>query len=186
MKTRKALIIGGSAGSLEVLLKLLPYLKKGIDFSIIVVLHRKSGMDNILTELFSSKTKLTVKEVEEKENIEDGTIYLAPSDYHLLIEKDYTFSLDHFEKVNYSRPSIDVSFQSAAEVYRNRLAGLLLSGANSDGMAGLQQIKKYGDVTAIQDPKSAVVSFMPLHALLNVKIDRVLAIEDMADFINGF
>ena len=186
MKNRKALIIGGSAGSLEVLLKLLPSVKKKIDFSIVVVLHRKSGMDNVLTELLSSKTQLAVKEVEEKEPVEDGIIYLAPSDYHLLIEKNYTFSLDHFEKLNYSRPSIDVSFQSAAEVYKNRLAGLLLSGANSDGMAGLQSIKNYGGTTAIQDPQSAVVSFMPLHALLNVKIDHVLPIDDMADFINGF
>lgn len=186
MKNHRAIIIGGSAGSLEVLLKILPSIKIGIDFSIIIVLHRKSGKDSVLTDLFNSKTDLAVKEVEEKENIEDGTIYLAPSDYHLLIEKNYTFSLDHFEKVNYSRPSIDVSFQSAAEVYKNRLAGLLLSGANSDGMAGLQQIKKHQGITAIQDPQSAVVSFMPLHALLNVKIDQILPIEEMAAFINEF
>lgn len=181
----EALIIGGSAGSLEVLLKVLPFLNVDIELAIIIVLHRKTGPGDLLTSLLSSRTKLPVKEAEEKEAVNVGTVYLAPPDYHLLIENDHTFSLDHFEKINYSRPSIDVSFQSAAEVYKNGLAGLLLSGANADGMAGLQQIKKYGGLTAIQEPESAAVSFMPLHALLNVKIDSVLTIKDMASFING-
>lgn len=184
MKNCEALIIGGSAGSLEVILKVLPYLNTDIKFVIIIVLHRKSGTDNLLTDLLSSRTKLPVKEAKEKESAKAGIIYLAPSDYHLLIENDHTFSLDHFEKINYSRPSIDVSFQSAAEVYKNKLAGLLLSGANEDGKAGLQYIKKHGGIAAVQDPDCAAVSFMPEQALLNVKIDAVLQIEEMASYIN--
>jgi len=117
MRKHRALIIGGSAGSLDVLLKVLPELKRNLDFAIIIVIHRKQGTDSLLTDLLSHRTNLRVKEADEKEKILDGNVYIAPSDYHLLIEKDFTFSLDYSEKINYSRPSIDVTFQSAADAY---------------------------------------------------------------------
>ena len=184
MKNCDAIIIGGSAGSLDVLLEVLPLIDNGIRFPIIIILHRMPGSDHLLSDLFASKARLTVKEIEEKEIIRNNIIYLAPSDYHLLIEKNHTFSLDHFEKVNYSRPSIDVAFQSAAEVYKNKLAGLLLSGANSDGVAGLQFIKKMGGYVMIQDPKSATVSYMPAKAQMEVEVDMVLEPANIAAFIN--
>lgn len=179
-----AIFIGGSAGSLEVLLKVLPDLKENIGFAIVVVLHRKPGSDEILTELLASRTHIPVKEVEEKDKVEPGFIYLAPSDYHLLLEKDATFSLDHTEKVNYSRPSIDVTFESAADLYKDALVGMLLSGANADGVAGLLKIKKLGGRVIIQHPDSAMVSYMPAQAGLYVNYDEMLRIEEIAGWIN--
>ncbi|CAM3129550.1 chemotaxis protein CheB [Kaistella daneshvariae] len=184
MKHCEALLIGGSAGSLEVLLKLLPGLKPALSFSIILVLHRKPGKDDILTNLLAARTEMMVKEVEEKEKMLPGTLYIAPPNYHLLIENDHTFSLDASEKVNFSRPSIDVTFESAAEVFGENLACLLLSGANSDGTAGLQAVKKYGGLALVQNPSAAVVDFMPQSALAHVNVDAVLNPTEMADYIN--
>ena len=181
----EALIIGGSAGSLEVLLKVLPVLDVDISFPIVIVIHRKHGSDSLLPDLLSSKTLLKVKEADEKEQLSAGYIYIAPSDYHLLIELDRTFSLDYSEKVNYSRPSIDVTFQTAAEVYKNKLACLLLSGSNTDGVNGLKSLKNWGGLAAIQDPESAQVSYMPAQAKLQVDIDIVLGIEKIGEFINS-
>ena len=184
MKECKALIIGGSAGSLEVLLKVLPDLNVELHFPIIIVMHRKSGKDSILTDLLTSKTKIPVKELQEKEKIAPNIIYIAPPNYHLLIETDETFSLDASEKINFSRPSIDVAFESAAEIFKDHLVGLLLSGANGDGTLGLKKIKQYGGKAMVQNPKTAVVSYMPEYALEHVSIDAVLAPEEMASYIN--
>lgn len=184
MKNCDALIIGGSAGSLDVLLKVLPQIGPVINFPIIIVLHRKPGSDNLLTDLLRAKTHLTVKEVEEKEEIDNSTIYIAPSNYHLLIEKNHTFSLDNSEKVNFSRPSLDVIFQSAAEIYKDKLVCFLLSGSNEDGVQGLKAVKGSGGRAIIQNPRSAVVPYMPAQAELNVDIDKILEIEEMPDYIN--
>ncbi|WP_174238632.1 chemotaxis protein CheB [Pedobacter sp. L105] len=179
-----ALIIGGSAGSLDVLLKVLPLLSTSLSFPVIIVIHRKHGTDSLLPELLSGRTRLFVKEVNEKEPIVAGTVYIAPSDYHTLIEQDRTFSLDYSEKVNYSRPAIDVTFQTAAEVYREKLVCLLLSGSNADGVNGLKSVKAWGGTAIIQDPATAQVAYMPEQASIHVKIDSILRIEDMAEFIN--
>jgi two-component system chemotaxis response regulator CheB len=184
MNVCEALVIGGSAGSLDVLLRVLPHLSPDLSFPIIIVVHRKHGADSLLPELLSGKTKLTVKEVDEKEKIRAGVIYIAPSDYHLLIEKDHTFSLDYSEKVNYSRPSIDVTFQAAAEIYKQNVVCMLLSGSNADGVNGLKSVKAFGGLAVIQDPSSAQVPYMPAQAAENVKIDYTLSIKDTAEFIN--
>ena len=184
MEKCNAVIIGGSAGSLEVLLKVFPMVKPEITFPIILVIHRKHGSDSLLTELLSSRTKLLVKEVDEKEPVLPGTIYIAPSDYHLLIEQDRSFSLDYSEKVNYSRPSIDVTFQTAAEVYKSNLVCILLSGSNADGVNGLKSVKMWGGLAAVQNPDTAQVSYMPAQALQNVKIDKILNIEEIGGFLN--
>ncbi len=184
MKKCKAFIIGGSAGSLDVLLKVLPVVKPDIDFPIIIVVHRKHGADSLLPVLLSTRTKLRVKEVDEKEKILAGTVYVAPSDYHLLIEQDQTFSLDYSEKINYSRPAIDATFQTAAEVYGSELVCLLLSGSNADGVNGLKSVKAWDGTTAIQDPETAQVAYMPAQAKLHVQIDHELSIEAIGEFIN--
>jgi two-component system chemotaxis response regulator CheB len=181
----KLLVIGGSAGSLEVILQFLPELKAVLPISIVIVLHRKNSSDTTLTMLLSSRTVWKVKEAEEKEMIEPNTIYIVPPDYHLLIEKDYTISLDDSEKVNYSRPSIDVTFESAADIYGPEAAGLLLSGANADGVQGLKAISRKHGIVAIQDPKAAEISFMPQQALEQVHIDYVLPNENIGAFINS-
>jgi two-component system chemotaxis response regulator CheB len=155
----EALIIGGSAGSLDVLLKVLPALREDLSFPIIIVVHRKHSSDSLLEGLLSGRTKLIVKEADEKEEIKAGYIYIAPTDYHLLVENDRTFSLDFSEKVNYSRPSIDVTFEAAAAVYKDKLVCMLLSGSNADGVNGLKAVKGFGGIAAIQDPISAQVPY---------------------------
>jgi len=185
MRKHRALIIGGSAGSLDVLLKVLPELKRNLDFAIIIVIHRKQGTDSLLTDLLSHRTNLRVKEADEKEKILDGNVYIAPSDYHLLIEKDFTFSLDYSEKINYSRPSIDVTFQSAADAYEENLVCLLLSGSNADGVNGLIAAKKNGGITLVQNPDSAQVTYMPEQAILRADVSSILGIEEMAGYINS-
>ncbi|MFC4211708.1 chemotaxis protein CheB [Pedobacter lithocola] len=179
-----ALVIGGSAGSLDVLLKIFPDLDKSINFPIIIVTHRKPGNDTLLADLLQNRTGLKIREVEEKEEIMDGCVYIAPADYHLLIEKNKTFSLDYSEKVNYSRPSIDVTFQSAAEIYKNELVCVLLSGSNADGVEGLKTVNNFGGSVVIQDPQTAIMPYMPQQAVLNVKKGTILDAENMANFIN--
>lgn len=179
------LVIGGSAGSLDAILSFLPSLKRNLSFPIIVVLHRKSGAESLLAELFASRTKLKVKEAEEKEQLKPGHLYIAPADYHLLIENDKTLSLDFSEKVQYSRPSIDVTFESAADVYGPSLICLLLSGANADGTQGLINVKEVGGLVLVQDPESAEVSFMPQQAIDHLSVDKVLEPSEMAAFINN-
>jgi two-component system chemotaxis response regulator CheB len=181
----KAVVIGGSAGSLDVLLKLLPALQPIVSFTAIIVLHRKNSGDSTLEDLLAGRTTIPVREVEDKDSLKPGIIYVAPADYHLLIEKNLTFSLDDSEKVNYSRPSLDVTFESAADVYGDSLVGILLSGANSDGTNGLMAIKKAGGITIAQKPETAQSAFMPQQAIFNVPIDFILDIPELISFINS-
>jgi two-component system, chemotaxis family, protein-glutamate methylesterase/glutaminase len=186
--SHRIIIIGGSAGSLDMVMKILHVLNKDIGFSVVLVLHRKTTNDTILVDLLSLKTKFGVKEAEEKEIIQPDMVYIAPADYHLLIEQDGSFSLDASEKINYSRPSIDVSFESAALVFKKNLMGILLSGANSDGVDGLKVIKKNGGLIVVQDPLSAVVSYMPQQAINNVAVDIILfneGVDTLIDRLNG-
>lgn len=180
------MVIGGSAGSLNVLIQILPLLDPDLLVAIVIVLHRKGSGDNTLPIFLATRTSLKVKEAEEKEDIESGTIYIAPADYHLLMEQDGTFSLDDSEKVNYSRPSIDITFESAADVYGPKLAGILLSGANADGAAGLNVIKNSGGIVAVQDPACAEVAYMPQQAINICHVEHVLNVLQLAAFINRF
>lgn len=180
----KAIVIGGSAGSLEVLFKLLPKLRADLKVTVIIVLHRRNCGDSSLSDLLSTKSSLPTQEVEDKDSILPGNIYLAPSDYHLLIEKNFTFSLDYSEKINFSRPSLDVTFESAADVYGSSLIGIILSGANEDGTNGLLTIKNRGGVIIAQEPKTAQMPLMPQFAINHTPIDFVFSVDEMADFIN--
>jgi len=182
--TYRLVVIGGSAGSLDVVLKVLPRLKRGNSMSIILVMHRKNTYDFSLSDLLATKTSWTVIEAEEKQQLRTDCVYLAPADYHLLIENDFTLSLDVSEKVNYSRPSIDVTYESAADVYGSELAVVLLSGANDDGVEGMKKVKATGGLTVVQDPKTAAVAYMPQHAVDNIEVDLVIAPEDIGDLIN--
>jgi two-component system chemotaxis response regulator CheB len=184
MKRRAELVvIGGSAGSLHVLLGILPQLPHDLSLPVIIVLHRKPVSQSSLQKVLQVKTPVPVVEAEEKEKIKPGVIYVAPADYHLLVEPDRTFSLDFSEKVNYSRPSIDVTLETAAHAYRQNTAAILLSGANADGVKGLKMIKQYGGTIAAQDPATAIAPYMPQKAILNAKVDHVLQPEEIAGFI---
>lgn len=181
-KPYRLLIIGGSAGSLEVLIRLLPRLQELKEVAVVIVMHRKAG-ESLLVQLLAEKTSWPVKEAEEKESINSGTIYVAPPDYHLLFEKDKTFSLDFSEKVHYSRPSIDVSFESVADAWGASVIAVLLSGANADGAEGLDQVRKAGGVTIVQDPREASVSYMPQQAIDNFQVDYIANTDAMAAII---
>jgi len=183
--TYKVIVIGGSTGSLDVLLRVLPALQPTLSFAIIIVLHRKNSGDSTLESLLASKTVIPVKEVDDKDPLQANTIYVAPADYHLLIEKDYTFSLDDSEKVNYSRPALDVTFESAADIFGSAVVGILLSGANADGTKGLAAIKKAGGITVVQNPETAQAAFMPQQAILNATIDYILDIPELIRFLNS-
>lgn len=181
----KVVIIGGSAGSLNALMQILPELSKLNDFAIVIVLHRKSTDDQTLEDLIALKAKVTVKPVEDKVPLLPGFIYIVPSNYHLLFEKNETLSLDTSGKVNYSRPSIDVSFESAAEVYGETLVGILLSGSNTDGTAGLIRIQALGGTIVVQNPLAADMPFMPNHAIQKTVPDFILNNEELLKFITS-
>lgn len=185
INTTRLVVIGGSSGSLEVIMKVLPVLKKELSFPIILVMHRNTTADSALAELLASRTKLEVKEADDKDLMEPGCIYLAPPDYHLLVEADNTLSLDASERVHYCRPSIDVSFTSAAVAYKNEMTAVLLSGANADGAEGIRQVKEAGGFTAVQDPAEAGVSYMPEQALLTNAVDRIISVQELADWLNN-
>lgn len=158
-------VIGGSAGSLDIVLSIVSQLPAGTKATIVVVVHRKNAPESPMAGLLAARTSLPVKEVEDKEPMLPGTIYLAPPDYHLLVEDRDSFSLDCSEKIHYSRPSIDITFESAAEQFGPALVGVLLSGANADGAEGLYRIREAGGFTIVQDPKTAEIDYMPRAAI---------------------
>ncbi|OCK50048.1 chemotaxis protein CheB [Chryseobacterium sp. CBo1] len=177
-------VIGGSAGSLQVILEMIKNLKENLQFPIVLVLHRKAHSTNILQTLLQQFISAEVVEIDDKSEIENGKLYIVPADYHLLFENKKTMSLDSSEKMNYSRPSIDVTFRSAAEVFGENLVGILLSGANADGVEGFYYIKKNNGRVWIQDPETAEVNFMPKQAVEEIDYDRIIKPEDLANYIN--
>lgn len=177
-------VIGGSAGSLQVILEMLKNLKDHLDFPMVLVLHRKAQAVSILPKLLQKFSKIEVIEIEDKTEIEKNKIYIVPSDYHLLFESKNTVSLDGSEKMNYSRPSIDVIFRSASEIFEQSVVGVLLSGANADGVEGLNYIKKNKGKVWIQNPETAEVDYMPTQAIQNVEYDLIITPEDLAKNIN--
>ena len=179
----RILAIGGSAGSLDVIFKIVEALPGDLDASVVIVIHRKNSAGSILVDLLSTKTSLPVKEVEDKETLLPGRIYIAAPDYHLLVENEHSFSLDSSEKINYSRPSIDVSFESVATVFGRSVVGVLLSGASADGAKGLQKIKLAGGYTIAQDPSSADMAYMPQQAISFGQVDAIVAGKEMPAFI---
>lgn len=185
MKPGKLVVIGGSAGSLTVILSLLSAIGKDFPMPVLIVLHRNNIFESSLEELLSSRTGLEIKEVEEKEVLRSGVVYICPADYHVLLETDGTFSLDYSERVHFSRPSIDVTFRSAAEVYGPGVIALLLSGGNADGAEGLADVQELGGITVVQDPSTAEVPYMPQQAVVRMKPDYVVAAEELPFFVRG-
>jgi len=174
VKAFKVVVIGGSAGSLEVILSIIKGLPPDPQAVFIIVVHRKNDKDSILETLLGYQTELTVKEVEDKDPLLLNHVYLAPPDYHLLIETEDSFSLDSSEKIHFSRPSIDVTFESVAETFQERVIGILLSGANSDGAKGLLAIKNQGGYTIAQHPATADMGYMPQQAIALGAADLVV------------
>ncbi len=174
MSNLRVVVIGGSAGSLEVILQIINGIPKEPGAAFIIVVHRRNDKDSVLENLLSYKTSLPVKEVEDKEPIANNSIYLAPPDYHLLVESKHSFSLDSSEKVHFCRPSIDVTFESVSETFGSNVIAVLLSGANADGAQGLLVTRKQGGHTIVQNPETADVGFMPLQAINLDAADEIL------------
>jgi len=160
-----------------------PLLPKDFSIPIIIVQHISPRSEGYWIKLLNDCCKLEIKEADEKERVESGKIYIAPPNYHLLIEKNKTFSLTVDERVNFARPSIDVLFESAAEAYRNKLIGVVLTGSNSDGSNGLKRIKDYGGLTIVQHPETAESAYMPASAITATEPDYILDLEDIIELL---
>jgi two-component system chemotaxis response regulator CheB len=180
----KALIIGGSAGSFQLIVQILSQLPENYPMPILLSLHRLKHVRNGFVEALSIKSKIKIIEPHDKELIKPGVAYLAPANYHMLIDLDRRISLSIGEQVNHSRPSIDLSFQTAAESYRDKLLAVILSGANKDGAAGIKRVSDLGGYTIVQDPNEAQISTMPNSALALFKPNQTIGIQAISSFIN--
>jgi len=179
MRRIEAVVIGASAGGFEAMLAVLRGLPATYPMPLVAVLHLPDHHDSRLAELFGYRLELQVREARDKEPLAPGTLYFAPAGYHLSIETDFSFSLSGEERVNYARPSIDVLFDSAADAYGKSLAGILLTGANYDGAAGLSGMQVAGALTVVQDPATAEVPTMPEAALRRMTPDLILSLDEI-------
>jgi two-component system chemotaxis response regulator CheB len=174
-----AVVIGASAGGFEAMLAVLKGLPSTYPMPLVAVLHLPDNHDSRLAELFDYRLELRVREARDKEAIEPGTLYFAPSGYHLLVETDRTFSFSCEDRVNYARPAIDVLFDTAADAWGKSLAGILLTGANYDGAAGLAGMRVAGALTIVQDPATAEVPTMPEAAIRAMTPDLILPLAEI-------
>ena len=181
----EAVVIGASAGAVEALSIILPALPSRYKLPVIIVVHIPADKTSILPELFRTRCNIDVQEAEDKESICSGVAYFAPPDYHLLIEMDKSLSLSNDEPVLYSRPSIDVLFESAADAYGPSLVAVLLTGANRDGAEGMKAVVKSGGMAVIQRPDTAFASAMPEAAIAACPGARILSLEEIAAYLQG-
>jgi two-component system, chemotaxis family, protein-glutamate methylesterase/glutaminase len=181
----KILLIGGSAGSYNVIKMILSSIPGDFPLPIILCLHRLKDVRSGFVESLNLCSKITVKEPLDKDPIKPGFVYLSPANYHLLIEPGHSFALSTEPDINYSRPSIDLAFETAAYSFREKMAGLILSGANTDGAKGLCNAFKSGAFTIIQNPRNAQFNTMPDGALKYFTPHKILTDEEICVFINS-
>lgn len=179
----KAIVIGGSAGSFQGITKILSSLPKNFELPIIMCLHRLKHVRHGFVEALSIKSIKPVIEPFDKEQVKKGNIYLAPANYHMSLELGNNFALSTEEMINNSRPSIDVTLETCAYNYKQKLIGILLSGANKDGALGMKKIKDRGGLTIVQDPRECMIDTMPKAALNITTIDYTLKIDQIINFI---
>lgn len=179
----EAVVIGASAGGVDALLAVLPGLPPTFNLPIVVVLHVPEGRPSLLAHLFGLRLPIAVREAADKELIAPATVYFAPPGYHLSVETDRSFSLSCEAPVHFSRPSIDLLMESAADAYGPALAGILLTGANFDGAAGLAKIRQCGGFTVVQNPAQAQVATMPEAALRQHTPDLILDLKDIRSLL---
>lgn len=182
-KKYKAVVIGGSAGSFQVLGKILGSIPEDFHLPIIICSHRLKHIRSGFVEALALKSIKQVIEPEDKDSIRKGHVYLAPSNYHLAVELGNTFSLSTEEMINNSRPAIDLTFQSCAYLYKEKLLGILLTGANKDGALGMKSVKDYGGSTIIQNPSECIMDTMPKAALTATSIDHILSVPEIIQFL---
>jgi len=179
----EAVVIGCSAGGLEALRVLLRPLPAGLTAALVICAHTTPEGPGLLPQLLAAHCRLPVSEAIEREAALPGHVYVAPPNYHLLIEADHRFALSVDPWVCYTRPAIDVLFAAAADAYQERLLGIVLTGANSDGAQGLRAVKAAGGVTLVQEPATAEADSMPRAAIATGAVDQVLPLEDIANVL---
>lgn len=180
----KVIVIGGSAGSFTVLANILSKIPKDFNLPIIICCHRLKHVRSGFIEALEIKSVKKVTEPDDKEGIKKGKVYVAPANYHLGIELGNTFALSTEEMVNNSRPAIDITFETAAYVYKEKMIGILLTGANKDGAMGMKYVKEYGGLTIVQEPSECTIDTMPKAAMAITSIDYVMKAEEMVKFLN--
>lgn len=173
----RAVAIGASAGGVEALSAVLPALPRTFPAAVLVVIHLPRDKPSVMAEIFASRCRMPVREAQDKEPVQPGIVYFAPPDYHLLVDEGPALALSVDDPVLYSRPSIDVLFESAAQVYGPELAGVVLTGGNEDGSAGLEAIARAGGACLVQDPAGAVAPYMPRAAMERVPSARALPLD---------
>jgi two-component system chemotaxis response regulator CheB len=181
--TREALVLGASSGAVEALNFLLPVIPEGARIPVVVVVHLPPNRASLLPEIFAARCSARVREAEDKDPVSAGTIWFAPSNYHLLLERERTFSLSVDEPVNFSRPSIDVLFESAADCFGSKLCGIVLTGANEDAALGASAIRREGGLVIVQDPSTAEAVQMPNAAISKANPQIIASLPQIADFI---
>jgi two-component system chemotaxis response regulator CheB len=180
-----AVVVGASAGGVEALCDILRSVPARLRAPILIVLHLPRDRPSLLAEIFGTRSRRPVREPMDKEPIENGTIYVAPPDYHMMVDEGPQISLSDDELVNFSRPSIDVLFQSAADFYGDRLLGIILTGANEDGAEGLAAVHAAGGVTVVQEPEGAQSPYMLVSALKRTQPDFVLTLAEIARLLGA-
>ena len=179
-KKIELVVIGASAGGVEALGFLLQALPAQFDLPMVIVIHLPPDRSTSLPQLFDKKCARPVKEADDKETLINGTVYFAPADYHLLVEPDRSLSLSRDEPLHFSRPSIDLLFESAALSYRGNLLGIILTGASKDGAQGLKQIRECGGAAWIQEPDEATSRIMPEAAISIAGFDRISTLKEIS------
>ena len=181
----RAVVLGVSTGGVEALKRILPALPGDFPLPLMIVIHIAPGSGDGLAMLLDAQSRIRVKEADEGETIVAGTAYLAPANYHLLVEGDGTLALSTDATVNCARPSVDVLFESAAACYGAGLIGVVLTGAGADGAAGLRRIRELGGYALVQDPADAVMDAMPANALAVAGANRMATLERMPDLLQA-
>lgn len=180
----KAVIIGGSAGSFQVITKILSSLPRNFNLPVLLSLHRLKHVKSGFVEALALKSAIPIVEPNDKDQIKPGRAYLAPANYHMFVELGNRIALSTEEPVNHSRPSIDLSFVTAAQVYREKAIGIILSGANKDGAYGLKRIKDYGGLAIVQDPEECQVRTMTEASMKMTQVDYVFSTDQIINYLN--
>jgi two-component system, chemotaxis family, protein-glutamate methylesterase/glutaminase len=179
----EAVVIGASAGALEALSVILPSLPEGFRLPLMVVVHVPPDKRSVLADLFQAKCRIPVREAEDKERISGGTVYFAPPNYHVLVEADRSLSLSNDDPVLFSRPSIDVLFESAADAYGSALIAIILTGANQDGAEGMRAVVEAGGLALVQSPDGAYAPAMPQAAIAACPSARIMSLDAIAAYL---
>jgi two-component system chemotaxis response regulator CheB len=177
--------MGTSAGGVDALCELLPSLPAGLHVPVLIVLHLPRDRPSLLVQIFAGRCRRPVREPSDKEPIEPGVVYVAPPDYHMLVDEGPQICLSADDLVHFSRPSIDVLFESAADFYGERLLGIILTGANEDGANGLAAVHRAGGITVVQQPEGALAPYMLVSALKRVPADKVLSLADIGTLLHA-